>query len=217
MRREPAPADRAGEAELIQTSAANSRRYGGRGFADSQALAGASKPCNWRRISRVPRSPRSLRAGRDMLPAQQPAHELRRRDRLNLAAQFADRETMNAREQAAFAPFDLGVRFARGVCELAAQNRAAGFEAKQRLVYFGRRHAERGAQILRGGGAGMRHPSGNQSQYRVFAGGGGLAYLGEHIGENRRSENLAEQFRSLGAYPIPAAVYCGAGGAMLAH
>src|SRR5215470_10562478 len=46
-----------------------------------------------------------LRSRGDMLPAQEPAHELSGRDRLDLLAKRGDRQAMNAGEQAAVAPF----------------------------------------------------------------------------------------------------------------
>ena len=49
-----------------------------------------------------------LRAWGDVLPAQQPAHELSGSDRLNFLAQRAEREPMNARQQPAIAPFNRG-------------------------------------------------------------------------------------------------------------
>ena len=47
-----------------------------------------------------------LRAGREVLPSIQERVELGGRDRLDLAAQAADGEAVDAREQAAVAPFD---------------------------------------------------------------------------------------------------------------
>ena len=48
-----------------------------------------------------------LRAGRDVLPARQELMELRGGDRLDLAAQAAQSQVMNAGQDAAVAPFDL--------------------------------------------------------------------------------------------------------------
>ncbi len=42
---------------------------------------------------------------RDVLPAQQPAHELRRSDRLDLLAKRRNCKPMNAGQKAAFTPF----------------------------------------------------------------------------------------------------------------
>ena len=52
-----------------------------------------------------------LRLRSDVLPAQQPAHVLRRRDRLDLLAQGGDCEVVNARQQSPVAP--LGGSLAR--------------------------------------------------------------------------------------------------------
>ncbi len=46
-----------------------------------------------------------LRSRGYMLPAQKPAHELRRRDRLGLLAQCRDRQPVNARQQPPLTPF----------------------------------------------------------------------------------------------------------------
>ena len=48
------------------------------------------------------------RLGRDVLPAEQEAQEVARGDRLDLGAQPLDRVAMDARQQAALAPFVLG-------------------------------------------------------------------------------------------------------------
>ena len=47
-----------------------------------------------------------LRLRRNVLPAQQPAHILRRGDWLDLLAQRGDREVVNARQQPPIAPLD---------------------------------------------------------------------------------------------------------------
>ena len=71
-----------------------------------------------------------LRAGREVLPAIQESVELGGGDGLDLAAQAADGEAVDARQQAAVAPFELG----RARRERAAQDLAFGFELRQRLV-----------------------------------------------------------------------------------
>ena len=74
-----------------------------------------------------------VRAGRDVLPAQKPRYELRGVDRLDFAAKLAEREAVDARENAALAEFD----FARGVAgELTAKNRASRFEAEKSSFDF---------------------------------------------------------------------------------
>src|ERR1700751_3808244 len=49
--------------------------------------------------------PAQLRTLSNMLPTRQPAHELRWSHRLNLFAQCAKREAMDARKEAPIAPF----------------------------------------------------------------------------------------------------------------
>ena len=92
MRREPAPADRAGEAELIETSAGRIIGDAARAeFGASQALAGRLETLQLANDFERAAFAEKLRAGRDVLPAQQPAHELRGRDGLDLAAQIRRR------------------------------------------------------------------------------------------------------------------------------
>ena len=81
--------------------------------------------------SSVPRSPRSCVLGRDVLPAQQPAHELRRGHRLNLLAQSAERQPMNAREQTAVAPFD----FARAMSPVKRPRRMEPLASRRKSVF----------------------------------------------------------------------------------
>ena len=72
-----------------------------------------------------------LRSDRDVLPAQEPAHELRRRDRLNFVAQPADSQLVNASQQPALAP----LRFSRRrVGERSAQDRARSLHAQEGFV-----------------------------------------------------------------------------------
>src|SRR5260370_25044621 len=59
----------------------------------------------------------NLCARSDVLPAQKPSHELRRRDWGDLLAQGCDRQAMNARQQTPLAPLSLG--FACGDCRWA--------------------------------------------------------------------------------------------------
>src|SRR6266849_4976779 len=66
-----------------------------------------------------------------MLPTRQPAHELRRSYRLDLLAKLAESEAMNARQEAAFAPFGFVVN---GISELSSQDDSTGFQMEQRSV-----------------------------------------------------------------------------------
>src|SRR5215469_4863401 len=71
-----------------------------------------------------------LGPGRDMLPAQEPAHELRRGNGLNLLPQSGNREPVNTRQQATVAPFRL--RNTR-IGEFSAQNATTRLEPQERL------------------------------------------------------------------------------------
>ena len=76
-----------------------------------------------------------------LMPAEQEAHELRRRHRLDLGAQLVARVAVHARQQAAVAP--LG-----GACggERAAHHRAFGFELQQGRQHRVGAHAQRRGQ-----------------------------------------------------------------------
>src|SRR5947207_14887218 len=107
-----------------------------------------------------------LRSRRNVLPAQQPAHELRRRHRFDLFTEGCDCETVNAREQATIAPFVLRgrprPRFSG--CEITAQNRAARFQSQQGLFYIWRGNSKQLTERTRGRRTNMRHPSGNETK-----------------------------------------------------
>ena len=107
--REPSPAHFAGQAELVQILrlvARHARRQnlrlprGGGEFAALQLADDLQ-----RAIHAV-----QLRARLQVLPAVQEREEFRRGDRLDFAAQPADGEAVNARQQAAVAPFHLAAR-----------------------------------------------------------------------------------------------------------
>ena len=84
-----------------------------------------------------------LRLARDALPFEQEAHEVRARHRLDLGAQRLDGVAMDARQQAAFAPFERGVALLHGFGrarlfgEAAAQHEAFALELDERDVDFG--------------------------------------------------------------------------------
>src|SRR3569623_720814 len=82
----------------------------------------------------------------EVLPAQQEAHEVGRTDRFDLAAELLHGVTMNAREQAAFAPLDL-LR-AAGIAAL--QYVAFLFERGERKVDLCKRHAQWHGELCRG-------------------------------------------------------------------
>src|ERR1019366_7097252 len=83
-----------------------------------------------------------LRLRRNVLPAQQPAHILRRGDWLDLLAQGGDREVVNARQQSPVAP--LGGGWLVAFCpssEVSAQHRTRRLHAEKRLFDLGCRQA----------------------------------------------------------------------------
>src|SRR5262249_50830499 len=75
-----------------------------------------------------------LRTRLQMLPAHEPAHKLRRSHWLDLLAQCADRQAMNARQQPSLAPLSLAIGSA---CEVSTKNRASSFHSQQRLLNIG--------------------------------------------------------------------------------
>ena len=113
MRRQPSPADRSGKAKLIQPFGIVVRN------APCQHLPLPGVGGNFKSLQLAKYLKRGalalhLRSQGNMLPAQQPAHELRRCDRLDLLAQSCDSQPMNARQQPAVAPFVLVLLVWRG-------------------------------------------------------------------------------------------------------
>ncbi len=107
VRREPAPADRAREAEPVEhlrvvlRDSARENRWlpcAGRRFETLQL------PDDFERAALADR----LGARGHVLPVKQPPHEDRRRDRRNRPAELADGQPMNPREEPALAPLDRG-------------------------------------------------------------------------------------------------------------
>lgn len=74
----------------------------------------------------------------EALPVEQEAHEIRRRHRLDLAAQLFHGIAMDAREQAPFAPF--GLR--RGGAETPLQHETLLFQFGERAVHLGFRQSQ---------------------------------------------------------------------------
>ena len=157
--------------------------------------------------------PGKLRAGSGVLPAQEPAHELGRRDRLHLFPQFTEGEPVDAREETALAPFDL---LSGGARELAAKNRAGGFETQQGLVYFRRRNSENFTQFSRCRRPGVRHPTGDHGKHDVFLRRRCGVDLGQRLGERSCGKDLPEYGGSFRAHPICAAILLGTRDAILA-
>jgi hypothetical protein len=124
----------------------------------------------------------NLRAWGDVLPSQQPAHELSGSDRLNLLAQRAERKPMNARQQAAIAPFNcrapplsplLSEEGTKGWCgrtgELPSQHSAFGLEAKHGSLDIGRRQSYGARQPGNLDRSGVRHPTSNELEQGIVS------------------------------------------------
>ena len=167
MRREAAPTDGTGEAKIVE----NFRIIVCHAARENLAL-----PCvRWRFVTlqlpqRFERAAftEKLRRGGNVLPAEQPAHELRRGDGLNFVAQPAEGLAMDSREQAAVAPFCFArCPIANRVGKLPAEHGAARFESQQRLVDFVRRDAEQFAELARANWAGMLHPTSDERENGV--------------------------------------------------
>src|SRR6266436_7598086 len=133
MRREAPPADRAGEAELVEV-------FGvvvGNATRKHVAFPGICRRLKSLQLTQSFEQAtlaQQLGAWRDVLPAEQPVHELRRSYGLNLLAELTEGEAMDASQEAALAPF----RFvAGGISEFSAQDNAVGLETKQRFVHVG--------------------------------------------------------------------------------
>src|SRR5712691_2961812 len=156
MRGQAAPADCAGEAELIEQLGL----VVGDAARENLALpgiCGSFEALQLLQGFQQPALAEELRAGRDVLPSEDPVHELGGRYGGDLLAQLAERQAMNAGEEAALAPFEL-VR--GGMREVAAEDGAAGFEAKQEFLDVGCGEAEYVCQRGCGDGAVFFHAAG---------------------------------------------------------
>ena len=113
--------------QRASSQAAHSRRGGPAGSRSPTPPAGAPKPSSCAMIGLERLRALHARLGRDVLPAEQEAQEVARRDRLDLRAQPLDRVAMDARQQAALAPFVLG----RAGREAAAHGEAFGLQGRE--------------------------------------------------------------------------------------
>ena len=106
MRRQPSPTHRPGQAKLVKPFRIvihNAPRQ----HLPLPGIRRNLKPLQLpQHFQRAPLA-RNLRPRRHMLPAQQPLHELRRRNRLDLLAQRGNSQPMNASQQPPLAPFRL--------------------------------------------------------------------------------------------------------------
>ena len=85
-------------------------QFGARKISDSQADGGNLVALNWRMIG-VCRPRRAVGSRARLLPGFAGTLEIERRDRLDFAAQLAQRGAMNAGQDAAVAPFDVAVYY----------------------------------------------------------------------------------------------------------
>ena len=104
MGRNPSPANRSGKAKLVKPFGIVV------GNATCQYLPLPSIRWNFKSLQLAKHFESCafalhLRSRRDMLPSQQPAHELRSGDGLNLLTQRGDGKAVNARQQPPVAPF----------------------------------------------------------------------------------------------------------------
>ena len=126
MRREASPTGDAHEAEAVERGTV----VVGDAAGENVALPGAGGDFKALQLAQSFQQSvlaAQVGAGREMLPAQQPVHELGRRYWLNLLSEGCDREAVNAREQAAVAPLD----DAGGAAEMAAEDGSGGFQAQE--------------------------------------------------------------------------------------
>ncbi len=152
MRRKPSPADGAGQAELVEPGGIVVGDAPGENL-PLPGIGGNFESLQLPQHIQRGAFARHLRCWRDMLPAQQPAHELRRRDRLNLLAQRGDGQPVNPRQQAPLAPFVLvwrGRPRPRGsVGEVSPQNGAGGFHPQQSFLDLGAGKSEQACQAAK--------------------------------------------------------------------
>ena len=125
-RAEPRPGDPAGEALVVEPA----RLVFGKARRQDLGLPGAGRRLEALELGdhdleRV--RPLHARVGRDVLPAEQEAEKIARRDRLDLGPQALDRVAVDAGEQPALAPF-VGLRLGR---EPAAQREALDLERRE--------------------------------------------------------------------------------------
>src|SRR6202158_5823424 len=213
MRREASPADRAGQAKLIEIFGI---------IAGDTAREDLAFPGICRRFKTLQLTQsfeqaalaQQLGAWRDVLPAEQPVHELRRSHGLNLLAELREGKAMEASQEATLAP----CRFVAGrISEFSAQDNAAGLEAKQRFVHVGYWYSEGTSELDCGDWAAVRHPAGDHGKLRVSLRCYGGRQLWERSAEDGGRENLVEGVGAFRGDPESCAVALCAGGATVHH
>src|SRR5690348_1934363 len=129
MGRQAAPADCAGETKLVEQFGFVVRHAAAEDLA-LPGVCGGFEALQLLQSFQQAAFAEELRAWRQVLPAEEPVHELRGSYGGDLLAQLAEGKAMNAGEEAALAPFGFG---GGRICELATEDGAAGFQAQQRL------------------------------------------------------------------------------------
>ena len=106
MRRQAAPSDRSSQAEIVQ----GRRIVVGNAPLENFAFPGIGGRFVALQLAQDFQHSafsEGQRSGSNVLPARQPAHELRRRHRFDLLAEFSDREAVNSGKQSSLAPLDV--------------------------------------------------------------------------------------------------------------
>src|SRR5688500_8569997 len=101
-----------------------------------------------------------------VLPAQQEADEIRRRDGCDLAPQTPDGQAMNAGEQTTLAPFLARLASARG--EATAKHYAVGLKRQHRGLHAALRHAYTLSQRVHGSWPQAFHPALHDQSLCIF-------------------------------------------------
>src|SRR5579863_7992760 len=200
MRRQASPAYRAGQAKLVKPLGIVVR---------NAPREDMPLPCIGRNFESL-ELPQYLQRGpftldlcsrSNVLPAEQPAHELRGRDGLNLFSQGRNGESMDSRQKPPLAPLSL-VRRGRPrprplIGKLPAQDGSTRFQAQKRLFDFRERKPEHRSQLLRRDWPQMRYPAGNQCEHGVVARGNCALDFNNRSVESRTRE---EQGKNLGPF-----------------
>ncbi len=188
MRRQPAPPDRAGEAELVQHRRVVAPDTRGRGDAAprhwpaprSPAAAGQSRARRARRTSACPARRAATSSSQRMNTAGVTGSISRRRRPM--------REAMDASEEPALAPLQIAAPESARRCrvdELAAQDHALALERQQRGVDVVLRHARPLGEAADRHRPGVNHPAMRHRQRRFVASRSRRADIGQRRVESR--------------------------------
>src|SRR5712691_2614330 len=205
MGRQAAPADRSGETKLVEQFGLVVRDAAREDLA-LPGICGGLEALQLLQSFQQAAFAQELRAWRQVLPAEEPAHELRGSYRGDLLAQLAERQAMDAGEEAALAPFGFG---AGRICELAPEDGAARFEAKERFLDIGCGESENVCQRGCGDRAAVGHPAGQHSEAGVVLRCDSGLEIGELGFKMRGGKDLREGLRALGCDPVDGASNAG--------